>query len=96
VGTDFNLKEYLRDIEAHFILEALKASKGVRAHAAIMLGMHRPTLVMRIKVLGIDYKPEVIIKPKPIKIKKPKREKKEKPKQIGFLAKEDSRVDEEE
>lgn len=43
------LQDLLNDLEAAVIIEALKASHGVRAQAAYALDLNRTTLVMKIK-----------------------------------------------
>lgn len=44
----------LENIEKHYIISALKKSKGNRAHAARFLSLKRTTLLARIKSLEID------------------------------------------
>ncbi|RME23856.1 MAG: sigma-54-dependent Fis family transcriptional regulator [Deltaproteobacteria bacterium] len=50
------LPEALLDAERRYVVEALKASKGVQAQAARALGISRSNLNYRIKKLGISVK----------------------------------------
>lgn len=49
----FNLKQYLQDLEIHFILQALHLSSGVVQHAADLLKMRRTTLVEKMRKYNI-------------------------------------------
>jgi len=48
------LSSLLENIEKHYIISALKKSKGNRTHAASLLGLKRTTLLARIISLGIS------------------------------------------
>jgi DNA-binding NtrC family response regulator len=49
-----NWKEFQRNLTKGLILQALKRSNGNQAQAALILGMSRTTLVMKMKVLKIS------------------------------------------
>lgn len=49
-----DLKEYLADVEQHFINQALDNTAGVVAHAAKLLKMQRTTLVEKMRKYGIQ------------------------------------------
>ena len=52
-GDGIQLDSLLDNIEKHYIINALKRSKGNKTHAAGLLGLKRTTLLARIKSLGI-------------------------------------------
>ena len=53
-GSEKGLDERLADMERALILEALRETRGVQAHAAKKLGMNERSLWYRIKKFGID------------------------------------------
>jgi DNA-binding NtrC family response regulator len=54
-GDDLELKKATRAFERHHILSVLKAVNGSRSQAARRLGIHRNTLLLKTKELGIDF-----------------------------------------
>jgi DNA-binding NtrC family response regulator len=52
---DLELKKAIRAFERQHILSVLKAVKGNRSQAARCLGIHRNTLLLKTKELGIDF-----------------------------------------
>jgi hypothetical protein len=51
------LNEFLKDLEVHLIEQALDRADGNRSAAAKMLGVHRTTLVEKIRRFGINFRP---------------------------------------
>ena len=39
IGDEFDLEEYLNDIQRNYLRRAMEEAKGVKAHAARLLGM---------------------------------------------------------
>ena len=50
----FDLREYLLDVEGSFIRYALDDAKGSVSKAARTLGLHRTTLIEKMKKLSLD------------------------------------------
>jgi DNA-binding NtrC family response regulator len=50
----FDLREYLLEVEGHFIRYALDDAKGSVSKAARTLGLHRTTLIEKMKKLSLD------------------------------------------
>jgi len=55
LGGDFNLEEFLNNIHASYLRRAMQEARGVKAHAARLLGIkHYQTLDAQLKRLQID------------------------------------------
>ncbi|MBD3277855.1 MAG: hypothetical protein GF388_06120, partial [Candidatus Aegiribacteria sp.] len=53
VEKGIELDSLLKNIEKHYIIKALKESKGNKTHAAGLLGLKRTTLLARMNSMGI-------------------------------------------
>jgi sigma-54 specific flagellar transcriptional regulator A len=51
--SDFNLNEYLKEIEIFYLKKALELSKGVKSKAAKLLGLNRTTFIEKLKRYGL-------------------------------------------
>lgn len=51
---DFDLKEYLMRVELDLMIKALQANQGIVTRAAKKLGLHRTTLVEKMKKYGLS------------------------------------------
>jgi DNA-binding NtrC family response regulator len=50
---DFNLNEYLKEMEVFYLKKALELSKGVKSKAAKLLGLNRTTFIEKLKRYGL-------------------------------------------
>jgi DNA-binding NtrC family response regulator len=51
--SDFNLNEYLKEMEVFYLKKALELSKGVKSKAAKLLGLNRTTFIEKLKRYGL-------------------------------------------
>lgn len=53
-GATMPLKQLIRQVERFYLLQALEQAGGNRSQASRLLAMKRTTLIMKLKVLGLQ------------------------------------------
>lgn len=51
------MPKYLTKVEREFVVEALRQTGGVKARAALLLGINRTTLVEKMRKFGMPLNP---------------------------------------